>query len=195
MIAIVNTGGSNLSSVSNAIDRLDCPWIITQDPDIILKAEKVLLPGVGAARASMDKIIKAELSEMLPRLTQPTLGICLGMQLLFEGSDEGQTACLGMIPGRVTAIPRNEGLTLPHMGWNRLSFKSDSALLKNVEEGSFVYFVHSFQGPINQYTKAATHYGVEIPALVEKDNFFGAQFHPEKSAAIGQTMLRNFIAL
>ena len=195
MIAIVNTGGANISSVVNAMNRLNIAADLTQDPDKIYQASKVIFPGVGAAKASMDKIKKAELVSVMRELKQPTLGICLGMQLLFERSDEGDTDCLGIIPGTVSKIPDTEGLSLPHMGWNRLIFDKPSPLLKGLEEGVYAYFVHSFQGPINAHTVASVEYGVKIPALVQRDNFFGAQFHPEKSAKNGEQILRNFIEL
>ena len=195
MITIIDAGGANLASVANAFERLNCPWQISKDPDLIYKSEKVLLPGVGSAKSAMDKVAAAELTELIPSLSQPTLGICLGMQLLFDSSEEGSTPCLGMISGEVSAIPRVQGITLRHMGWNQLLFQGRSPLLKGISEKSYVYFVHSFMGPMTEDCKAYTEYGSKIPALVERDNFFGAQFHPEKSAEIGQQLLRNFIEL
>ena len=195
MITIINCGGSNLASVCNALDRLDAPWQISNDPDQIFKADKVLLPGVGHASQAMAKIEKASLQDLLPKLTQPTLGICLGMQLLFESSEEGDTECLKIMPGRVHRIPESQGLSLPHIGWNRLLFQGRSDLLKGIDEGSFMYFVHSYQAPMGPETKAYCEYGCPVPAVVERDNFFGAQFHPEKSAQLGQKLLGNFLAL
>lgn len=196
MIVIVDTGGANLSSVINALDRLNVKASVTTDPELILKASKVLFPGVGAARASMDRILKAELDGVMRELKQPTLGICLGMQLLFESSTEWDTACLGIIPGQVKEIPKADKLSLPHMGWNQLVFdQEDSPLLKQLDPGSYFYFVHSYEAPSSSYTVAHVNYGSQIPAIVAKDNYFGVQFHPEKSAENGQKILRNFLAL
>ncbi len=195
MIAIVDTGGANLSSVINALNRLHTKSLVTCQPDQIFKASKILFPGVGAAKASMDRIQKAELKHVMQELKQPVLGICLGMQLLFEGSTEGDTSCLGIIPGLVHQIPKHRDLSLPHMGWNRLRHDHDSLLLQHIDPGAYFYFVHSFQAPDSDYTVAHVNYGVKIPAIVEKDNYFGVQFHPEKSAKNGQLILRNFLEL
>ena len=197
MIAIIDTGGANLSSVSNALDRLEREWVITTDAASIRAASHVILPGVGAAKDSMQRIRQADLVEVIRSLTQPTIGICLGMQLLFEFSEEGQTECLGIIPGQVTHIPRSPGLALPHMGWNQLQeCHGGSKLLKSIpKDKNWFYFVHSYRGEENQYTKATAEYGCRLTAMVEKDNFFGTQFHPEKSASAGEQILRNFLSL
>ena len=197
MIAIIDTGGANLSSVSNALDRLDRDWVITTDHEQIRSASHVILPGVGAAKDSMQRIRQANLVELIRSLKQPTIGICLGMQLLYEYSEEGQTECLGIIPGEVSHIPKQSGLSLPHMGWNQLVPRGGgSILLKDVPaEQNWFYFVHSYRGAVNEYTKATTNYGCEVTAIVEKDNFYGTQFHPEKSASAGEQILRNFLAL
>ena len=192
MIVIVNTGGANISSITNALDRLDLKWCISDNPDTLLKAQRLILPGVGAAKASMDKIQKAELVDCIRSLKQPTMGICLGMQLLFEYSDEGGVSCLSCIPGKVSEIPKDKGLVIPHMGWNQLNISHETPLLKDVTEGSYVYFVHSYQAPVNEYTMATCEYGYKIPAVVQNGNFFGAQFHPEKSGLVGQQIIRNF---
>ncbi|MFW7381861.1 MAG: imidazole glycerol phosphate synthase subunit HisH [Oligoflexus sp.] len=196
MIAIIDTGGANLSSVSNALDRLDQQWQITKDPQLIQQADKVILPGVGAAKDSMQRIDQAGLVSVIRNLQQPVLGICLGMQLLYDKSEEGDVDCLGIIPGTVRHIPRKTGLSLPHMGWNRLSFRNPQhPMAQSIVADAWVYFVHSFYGEINEFTVATTDYGCEIPALVQKENFFGAQFHPERSAQTGTQILRNFLTL
>lgn len=195
MTVIIDTGGANLSSVSNALDRLEQPWLITTDADRIVQADRVILPGVGAAREAMSRIERAGLADVIRGLKQPVLGICLGMQLLYEHSEEGETPCLGIIPGTVRHLTANPGLSLPHMGWNRLHFHDPGQdLARDVAEGSWVYFVHSYYGEINEFTQAVTHYGCEIPAVVRKDNFRGMQFHPERSAEAGTQLLRNFLA-
>jgi glutamine amidotransferase len=197
MIAIIDTGGANLSSVRNALDRLDQPSTVTKDADVIRQAERVILPGVGAAKDSMKRIENADLVDVIRQLKQPVLGICLGMQLLFERSEEGDTPCLGVIPGMVRKIPRHDELSLPHMGWNRLRLHAaqKSPLLHRLREGDWFYFVHSYYGEVNEYTLSVTDYGTEIAAIVHKDNFYGTQFHPEKSAGAGTQILRNFISL
>ncbi|NRA67542.1 MAG: imidazole glycerol phosphate synthase subunit HisH [Pseudobacteriovorax sp.] len=196
MIAIVDIGGSNLMSVKNAFDRLDVKTTITNDADKIQKASKVVFPGVGAAKPAMSRVHELELAQVMKGLTQPTLGVCLGMQLLFTHSSEADTSCLDIVPGNVTAIPVKEDLPIPHMGWNSLLIsKTDSLLLTGIQEGDQVYFVHSFQAEFDQHTSAYCQYGSKIPAVVEKGNFFGTQFHPEKSADIGQKIIRNFLSL
>ena len=195
MIAIVDTGGANLTSVTNALDRLDTNWVITKDEETIRSASHVLLPGVGAAADSMSRIEKDGLVEIITSLKQPVLGICLGMQLLFERSEEGNVSCLNIIPGEVKAIPKKPLLSIPHMGWNQVHYKSDSVLFEGIPENSHFYFIHSFMGTVNEFTIGYTQYGQEVPALVQKDNFYGAQFHPEKSGEAGSQFLRNFLKL
>lgn len=196
MIAIIDTGGANLASVCNALGRLEQVFKVTKDPATIQCADKVILPGVGAAKDSMQRIEEAGLVEVIRSLTQPVLGICLGMQLLYDFSEEGNTNCLGIIPGVVRHLPRKPGLSLPHMGWNRLHFREPlHPIAKGVESNAWVYFVHSYFGEINEFTQASTDYSTKISALVNKDNFWGAQFHPERSAQSGAQILRNFLAL
>ncbi len=194
MIAVINTGVANLLSVANAIERTGRAFEITTDAELIKRARHVILPGVGHAQASMKSLNQLGLIPVIKQLSQPLLGICLGMQILFEHSEEGDTACLGILPGRVTRI-RDHGLSLPHMGWNSLEWKDSSPLLQGLEQGSRVYFVHSFGAPMNQTTQAWTQYGEAIPALVSQDNYYGTQFHPERSGDIGSLILRNFLAL
>lgn len=198
MIAVIDTGGANLASVSFALQRLGVEGQLTSDAHQIRLAEKVILPGVGAAKDAMDKVRAAGLVEVIRGLQQPTLGICLGMQLLFSRSTEGgDVECLGLIPGTVRKMKTSPELRLPHMGWNALESGEGGGgpLLAGVAEGSYVYFVHSFQGEDGPWVQATCRYGVDVPAVVQKDNFFGAQFHPERSTAAGAQILRNFLSL
>lgn len=203
MIAIVHTGGANLASVSNALDRLGHPWSMTRDPATIQRAERVILPGVGAARDSMDRLREAELVDVIRGLTQPTLGICLGMQLLFERSEEGDTPCLGIIPGTVTEMKPAPGLRIPHMGWNAVSptrplhddgdGAATAPLFAGIDDPAYFYFVHSFAAPMGEWVCATATHGVTIPAAVHHKNFHGCQFHPERSADAGARLLENFL--
>lgn len=198
MIAIIDSGGANIASVTFALERCGATGTLTTDPDIITSADKVILPGVGAAPVAMAQLQNAGLVDYIRRLTQPVLGICLGMQLLFERSEEGDTALLGLIPGKVGAFQPAPGLSIPHMGWNRLLPKADAAanpLLKGIDDGAHVYFVHSYFAPILDDTVAACRYGVDFTALVAHGNFMGAQFHPERSGPIGARILQNFLEL
>jgi len=198
MIAIVNTGGANIASVVNAFSRLGIHSELTEDPTTIRKASHVILPGVGAAADSMTRLRQKQLPELIKSLTQPVLGICLGMQLLFDKSDEGDVDCLGILPGTVTEMvpdPR-AGITIPHMGWNQLEIQDENLpLLSNLPPSPYVYFVHSYCAPQGDFVKATTSHGVNIPAVVTSNNFMGAQFHPERSGETGATLLRNFVKL
>lgn len=193
MIAIVDTGGANIASVTNALDRLGYNYKLTQSKAVIKDAHRVLLPGVGAAHDSMSRLEKADLIGTIKGLKQPVMGICLGMQLLYEASDEGDTPCIGVLPGRVKAMQASKGLTIPHMGWNRLEKLGDSKLLKELPEEAYVYFVHSFQAPNTEFVKAQSLHGTQVPAIVERENFYGCQFHPERSGKVGAQILENFL--
>jgi imidazole glycerol-phosphate synthase subunit HisH len=198
MIAVVkNTGGTNLNSVCHALDRLQATYTVTGDPAVIRDADKVILPGVGAAAHAMNRLEMSDLVALLVNLTQPVLGICLGMQLLFRRSEEGNTVCLGIIPGDVTALKTTDpSIRVPHTGWNRLvEFDRDYPLCRDLPQEPYVYFVHSFAGEFGPWVKASARHGQLIPAMVQHQNFFGCQFHPEKSARTGEIILRNFIDL
>lgn len=196
MIAIINTGGANIASITNALDRQECQWTLTQDAELIKKADKVILPGVGAAKDCMRNIEQAGLVELIRSLKQPVLGICLGMQIMYEYSEEGDTQTLGLIPGKVKQIPKFEGLSLPHMGWNQLQWKDKTnPLALDLDEPTWVYFVHSFYAEANEFSIASCEYGIQLTAAVNKDNFWGCQFHPERSAGAGATILKNFLRL
>lgn len=197
MIAIIDSGGANIASVRFALERLGVDSVLTADPAVISAAERVILPGVGAAPVAMAQLARAGLVECIRGLTQPVLGICLGMQLLFERSEEGDTPLLGLVGGTCGAFDPGMGLTVPHMGWNRLLPRGEGRhpLLSGVEEGAHVYFVHSYAAPVSADTVASCSYGVDFTALVARGNFMGAQFHPERSGPVGARILGNFLAL
>lgn len=198
MIAIIDSGGANIASVTFALERCGATAALTTDAEMIASADKVILPGVGAAPVAMAQLQKAGLVDCIRGLTQPVLGICLGMQLLFERSEEGDTALLGLIPGTVCAFQPAPGLSIPHMGWNRLLPTAGAAanpLLKGIDDGAHVYFVHSYFAPVSGDTVAACRYGADFTALVAHGNFMGAQFHPERSGPIGARILQNFLEL
>ena len=197
MIAIIDSGGANIASVRFALERLGVDSVLTADPAVISAAERVILPGVGAAPVAMAQLARAGLVECIRGLTQPVLGICLGMQLLFERSEEGDTPLLGLVGGTCGAFDPGMGLTVPHMGWNRLLPRGEGRhpLLSGVEEGAHVYFVHSYAAPVSADTVASCSYGADFTALVARGNFMGAQFHPERSGPVGARILGNFLAL
>ena len=194
-VVIVANGGANIASLQFALERLSVPSALSADPERIRKASHVILPGVGAAADAMRRLRHERLHEYLPTLRQPVLGICLGMQLLFEASDEGQTQCLGIIPGRALRFADVPDRPVPHMGWNTLTIERECALLSGLGPQDYAYFVHSYALPVSEATVASTHYGDSFSACVQWNNFFGAQFHPERSAAVGARLLRNFLAI
>ena len=194
MIAVIDYGAGNLFSIHNALKYLDLPHMITRDKAELEKADELILPGVGAFPDAMKLLSRTGLSDAIREQAQrkPLLGICLGMQMLFEESDEfEQTSGLGLIPGKVSRIQTS--LKIPHMGWNHLRKNGDSPLLSSVSDGSSVYFVHSYMAYTSpENVTAYCEYGTDIPALVERGNIFGAQFHPEKSGKTGLAILRAF---
>ncbi len=192
---IIGCCGANLASLAFALRRLGCDAPISEDPERVRRASHVILPGVGAADDAMSRLASAGFSDLVPTLTQPVLGICLGMQLLFAASDEDDASCLDIIPERVSALPKHPERPVPHMGWNQLEIAADTSLLRDVANGDYAYFVHSFAAPLGAYTRAVTDYGVAFSAVVEQDNFFGTQFHPERSSTLGATLLSNFLRL
>ena len=194
-VVIVANGGANIASLQFALERLNVPSLVSGDPDVIGAASHVILPGVGAAANAMARLRRDGLHDVIPKLRQPVLGICLGMQLLFESSDEGDTRCLGIIPGRATRFAEAQGRPVPHIGWNTLQIARDSPLLAGMRGDDYAYFVHSYALPVTGATVASTNYGTPFAACVEWGNFFGAQFHPERSAAVGARMLQNFLEI
>jgi glutamine amidotransferase len=194
-VVIIDNGGANTASLRFALARLEVEPELTCDARTIGAATHVILPGVGAAADAMERLRAHRLDALIPRLTQPVLGICLGMQLLYEASEEGETQCLGTIPGTARRLRPMKGRPVPHMGWNQVRSARDAELLTGVEDGAHAYFVHSYVLAVGSETIAVTEYGTEFSAAVAHANFFGTQFHPERSAATGAAILRNFLAL
>jgi glutamine amidotransferase len=198
-VVIIANGGANIASLQFALERLDAPSTLSADPDKVRSASHVILPGVGAAADAMQRLRQLQLHTLLPELRQPVLGICLGMQLLFEASNEGEreggVQCLGIIPGRATRFTPAAGRPVPHMGWNTLQLQRSSALLDGFSTDSYAYFVHSYALALSDATIASCSYGDRFSACVQWRNFYGAQFHPERSAQVGATLLKNFLAL
>ena len=192
MIAIIKYNAGNVQSVRNALNRLGIKNIITDNVYEIKNADKVILPGVGEASSAMAYLKSKGLDVVIKNLTQPFLGICLGMQLLCEHSEEGNTKCLGIFNTRVKKFPPKD--KVPHMGWNSFNNQS-SLLLKGIEDDSDVYYVHSFYAELCKRTTAETNYILPFSAMLEKNNFYATQFHPEKSAGIGEQILKKFIDL
>ena len=195
MIAIIDSGGANIASVQFALERLGAESILTKDVKIIQSADKVLLPGVGAAPIAMQNLAEYGLIDCIRGLTQQVMGICLGMQLLFGSSEEGNTPCLGIIDAAVKKISPQPGLTIPHMGWNQVAFEQNCPLFKDIPANSWFYFVHSFAGTMGPWVMGSVSYGSKLPAVVKWKNFFGTQFHPERSAEAGSQLIRNFLDL
>jgi glutamine amidotransferase len=192
---IIPSCGSNLASLKFALERIGADVPLTEDHARIRGASHVILPGVGAAAPGMARLAAAGLVELVPTLTQPVLGICLGMQLLFARSEEEDTPCLGVIAADVRRIPASPDLPVPQMGWNELESVGSSPLLAGVAPGAYAYFVHSYAAPPGDYTRAVTVYGRPFSAVVEQGNFFGTQFHPERSSLVGSRILDNFLKI
>lgn len=199
MVAIIDYGAGNLSSVKKALDYLGAESIITDDKNEITSASHIILPGVGSFGDAMESMRDRDLVDTVKEVAvsgKPFLGICLGLQLLFEGSEESQgVEGLGLLKGKITQIPKNNGLKVPHIGWNSVTVRKGDGIFKDIEQNSFFYFVHSFyltesEGDI---TAATTQYGVEIECAVEQGNLFATQFHPEKSGKAGLTLLKSFL--
>jgi glutamine amidotransferase len=192
---IIDSGGANLASLQFALERLGARAVVSSDARAIAAAPRVLLPGVGSAADAMQRLHRSGLVELLPTLRQPVLGICLGMQLLFERSAEGTTECLGVLPGTVRRLEAARGRPVPHMGWNQLTDPREDPLLEGIEPGEYFYFVHGYAVPISAVTLAKVHYGEVFCAAVRRGNFWGTQFHPERSASAGARLLGNFLRL
>ena len=191
-LIIIDSGGANLGSVRNALQRLGIDAPVTLDADAIRSAERLLLPGVGAAAPIMQRLRACGVADLLREVRQPLLGICIGMQVLFEHSEEGDTPCLGLLPGTVRKIAATPGVRVPHMGWNRLRRERTSPLLEGID-GHDAYFVHSYAADVDEDCLASVEHGKRFAALVQRANIVGAQFHPERSAAAGAQLLRNFL--
>jgi glutamine amidotransferase len=191
---VIDSGGANIGSVMFALERLGVTGELTRDHGRIRSASRVILPGVGAAADAMTRLREYELGELIPTLTQPVLGICLGMQLLFEHSDEGDSVCLGVLPGKVERMSAAENLPVPHMGWNTVESLGETPLLAGVE-GQHFYFVHGYAVKSSECSTATTEYGGRFVSVASRDNFFATQFHPERSGAAGARLIANFLGM
>jgi imidazole glycerol-phosphate synthase subunit HisH len=199
-VVIIDSGGANLASLCFALKRLGAHADVSVDADRIRRATHVLLPGVGAAHDTMARLRQHRLDQLIPTLRQPVLGICLGMQLLFESSEEAaagstSTTTLGVVPGNVARMLASPSRPVPHMGWNQLEPLRADPLFDGIDAGAYVYFVHSYAAPVTADTIAASDYEGRFCAAVRRGNFRGVQFHPERSAGVGARLLANFIAL
>ena len=192
-VAIIDSGGANIASLRAALSRLGADSVVTSDPGVIQRATRVLLPGVGSAHNAMARLRGTGLDKLIPTLKQPLLGICLGMQILFDTSEEGPANGLAVIPGRVEKLQFAPGLPVPHMGWNQLNQSRPDPLLDGVSSLDYVYFVHGYAVPTGTFTVATTDYGTNFTAVARRDNFCGTQFHPERSGIVGARILANFL--
>ena len=192
--AIIDLGCANLASVRFALDRLGARYCAVKDAAGLGDAERIIFPGVGSARYASDELDRTGLRDCLAAAPQPIFGICLGMQLLFESSDEGDAQGLGLLPGRVRRLRPPAGAPWPHMGWSRLSRRRpESRLLQGVENGAYTYFVHGYASPPGENVSATAEYGEPFAAIVEQGRLYGCQFHPERSGAVGAQILKNFL--
>ena len=194
-VVLVDAGGTNIGSVRYALQRLGVDAALTADPQAIRGADKVILPGVGAAGPGMARLRELGLVELMRSLTQPALGVCLGMQLLCAHSEEGDTDCLGVVDAPVRRFVEAPGLRVPHMGWNALEPVREHPLLDGLVAGEQAYFVHSYAVPAGDYTLATADFGGPFSAVIVRGNFHGMQFHPERSAGVGARLLKNFLSL
>ncbi|WP_215403193.1 imidazole glycerol phosphate synthase subunit HisH [Vibrio gigantis] len=199
-VVIIDTGCANVSSVKFAIERLGYSVEISKEPEVVLAADKLFLPGVGTASEAMKNLQERDLVSLVKKVEKPLLGICLGMQLLGKLSQEkGQKAdelveCLGLCDGEVRLLETGD-LPLPHMGWNTVTSTPNHPLFKDIEEGEYFYFVHSFAMPVGDYTIAQCDYGNPFTAAVQSGNYYGVQFHPERSSKAGSKLIQNFLEL
>jgi glutamine amidotransferase len=196
-LVIIDTGCANIASVKFAVERLGIQALVSDDVTEISRAQRVILPGVGSAPAAMASIAHKQLTQCIQTLTQPVLGVCLGMQLMVEHSQENHlgnkqdTSCLGLLPGRVAKMEVGN-LTLPHMGWNKVYSVRENPLFDGIDDGAHFYFVHGFSIAKYEHTLATCNYHHDFSAAINKDNFFGVQFHPERSSDAGAQLLKNF---
>lgn len=192
MIAIIKYNAGNITSVKNAIERLGFECVVSDDEQQIRSADKVIFPGVGEASSAMNYLRERQLDKLISSLTQPVLGICLGQQLMCKFSEEGNAKCLGIFDVQVKKFPSTD--IVPHMGWNSLT-KLNSPLFNGINETNDVYFVHSYYCELSEYTIAECDYILPFSAAMQKNNFYATQFHPEKSASVGEKILKNFLSL
>lgn len=193
-IAVIDYNAGNIQSVLFALDRLGVKPLLTNDPDRLYKAEKIIFPGVGEASTTMQHLHENHLSELITSYDKPFLGICLGLQLMCRHSEEGDVDCLDVFDLPVRRFPEQPGLKIPHMGWNTVSFDDDH-LFDGIAQDSYFYFVHSYYAALSEDTIGQTTYGVSFASVIARDNYMATQFHPEKSGAVGQLLLNNFIKI
>ena len=194
-VAIIDSGGANIASVSFALDRLGASYEVTADTEKIGSASHVILPGVGAAADAMERLHANNLAEFIPTLIQPVLGICLGMQLLADASDEDDAECLGIVSGRAKKLEAGSGTPVPNIGWCRVSHTVSHALLDGIDEGSYFYFLHSYALDVSKYSLGTAKHQNEFTAILAHNNFVATQFHPEKSSLAGTRLLANFLRM
>ncbi len=194
MIGIIDYGAGNTASVSYALERFNVPFIVTDDRKVLEDADKIIFPGVGAAEAAMRRLEKIDMVQFLQETVKPVLGICLGMQMFSSFSEEGNIACLGIVREKCLKFPES-GIKVPHMGWNQVSFQSGHVLFSGIAPDAYFYFAHSYYLPVTEHSIARSANGVAFTAALQRENFYGVQFHPEKSSVSGLKVLRNFIDL
>jgi len=191
MIAIIDYNTGNLFSLTSSLERLGAEYVVTSSPEVIRAADYVILPGVGEASSAMAKLVERDLDLLIPTLEMPVLGICIGMQLMCRSSEEGSAKCMGIFDNEVERL-RGESIKVPHMGWNRIT-NLKSELFAGIDEGEYLYFVHSYAPNVGSCTIASTEHGTEFSSALSFKNFYGTQFHPEKSGVAGEKILSNFI--
>ncbi len=194
MIGVVDYEAGNIRSVANALSAIQVPYVISAEQKLLACCRGIILPGVGAAPGALKSLVEGNIDSFLCKTTRPVLGICLGMQILYERSEEGDTSCLGIIPGKVMRLS-SESVKIPHMGWNEVRFRGNSPLWTGISEGSFFYFAHSYVVSVGEQTIAETDCGMTFSAAIRYKNYYGVQFHPEKSGSDGLRILKNFEAL
>lgn len=194
MIAVIDYNMGNICSLGNALGRLGAEWVLTADHDVIRNADRVILPGVGNAAEAMANLQRLQLPELIWKLRRPVLGICVGMQVMCRHSEEGDAECMGIFDAKVKRFLAVPGIKVPHMGWSRIS-NLESKLFKGIEKGSYVYFVHSYYAPLCPDTIATSRHPEMYSAALKYENFYGTQFHPEKSGDVGERIIRNFLEI
>jgi len=193
-VALIDCGGANIASLQFALSRLGYQGVLSADAGFIRAASHVIVPGVGAASTAMSQLCKSGLDTVIKSLSQPVLGICLGLQLMFDRSEENNTACLGIMEGQAHLIPDTPGHPVPHMGWNQVHATNETPLLRGITKGAYFYFVHSYAVSTVPSMTATVNYEQQFTAIAEQDNFVATQFHPEKSGLAGAKLLENFLA-